>query len=106
MDTPPASRSDNACTEGVCTRHDALACEPDGLGVAVFGFGAGAASDLALPIPGAGRYALVLAGTLQTGETWVEPGGCLYVGPEAASSVEVGPGGAVVLVTQFPPEPG
>lgn len=90
---------------GVCTRQDPLPCEPDGLGVAVFALGAGAPSDLALPVRGAGRYALVLAGTLQAGETRVEPRGCLYLGPDAAPNVKAGPEGAAVIVTQFPPEP-
>lgn len=90
---------------GAGTRHDALACEPDGLGVAVFALGARAVSDLALPVPGAGRYALVLTGALQSGGQNVEPLGCLYVGPDAASNVEAGPDGATVIVTQFPPEP-
>ena len=62
-------------------------------------------SDLALPVRGAGRYALVLAGTIQSGETRVERLGSLYIGPEVALNVAAGPEGAAVIVTQFPPEP-
>ncbi len=91
---------------GACTRQDPLPCEPDGLGVAVFALGAGAVSDLALPVRGAGRYAFVLAGTIHAGETCIERTGCLYAGPDATSDVEAGPDGAAVMVTQFPPEPG
>lgn len=91
--------------EGDCVRDDALACEPDGLGVAVFTLGAGAVSDLALPVAGAGRYALVLAGRINADETQVEPAGCLYAGPDAAANVVAGPEGASFVVMQFPPEP-
>lgn len=90
---------------GACRRHDALAYEPDGLGVAVFALGAGASSDLALPVSGAGRYALVLSGEIRAGETSIEAPGCLYIGARASARVEAGAGGAAVLVTQFPPEP-
>ena len=96
----------SALAAGASARHDTLPVEPDGLGIAVFALGASASSDLALPVAGAGRYALVLAGALETVETLVEPPGCLYIGPGGPpGEVKAGPGGAAVLVTQFPPEP-
>jgi len=89
---------------GTVTRHDALACEDDGLGVAVFALGAGATSDLALEYAGAGRYALVLAGAL-TGDVPLDAGSCLYLDPSDDREHRAGADGAVVIVTQFPPEP-
>ena len=95
----------SALASGQVERHDALACEADGLGAAVFALGPGAVSGLALAVAGAGRYAWVLAGALNAGGARLEPHGCLYIGPGDAARTEAGPIGASVIVTQFPPEP-
>ncbi len=89
---------------GACDRHDALACEDDGLGVSIFSMGAAATSNLALEHAGTGRYALVLAGALEADEI-LDAGSCLYIDADEARDFTAAPEGAVVIVTQFPPEP-
>jgi hypothetical protein len=90
---------------GQARRQDALECEADGLGIAVFALGPGAGSDLALAIAGAGRFALVLAGSVDVAGEHLEAHGCLYIGAVDAPHVIAASDGASVLVTQFPPEP-
>lgn len=90
---------------GESSRIDALACEDDGLGIAVFVLGAGAVSDLSLAVAGAGRYAWVLAGAFESSSERLEPGACLYIGAGDAAKVVASSGGATAIVTQFPPEP-
>ena len=94
-----------AVTPGQCVRHEALACEAAGLGVAVFALGPGATSDLSLTVAGAGRFAWVLDGALEAGGARLEPGGCLYIGPSDAAQLVAASDGATIIVTQFPPEP-
>ncbi len=94
-----------AVAAGQCVRQAALACEADGLGIAVFALGPGAASNLSLPISGAGRFAWVLAGALEAGRARLTSGGCLYIDAHEAAGVVAAPDGATVIVTRFPPEP-
>lgn len=95
----------DSLTSSVCERLDPLPCEDDGLGVSIFAMGEGASSQLALAHTGAGRYALVLAGALEAAPDPLETGSCLYIGPEDRDTFAARDQGAVVLVTQFPPEP-
>lgn len=90
---------------GAVDRQDALACEDDGLGVATFGLGAGAQTDLALAAPGEGRFGLVIEGMLRGQDTDLDAGSCVYIGPADQGQFQAGPDGAAVLVMQFPPEP-
>ena len=90
---------------GTVDRHDALACEEDGLGVSTFGLGAGADSDLALSRPGEGRFGLVLAGEIYGQDKALETGSCVHIGPNDTDTFRAGDAGAAVLVMQFPPEP-
>lgn len=80
-----------------------LPCADDGLGVSRFTLGPGAASDLALPHAGAGRYCMVLAGSIAAQGETLGKASCLYVA-EAKAGAVAGTDGAVVLVMQFPPE--
>lgn len=93
---------DPKATKGVA-QDQLLPCEADGLGVSRFTLGPGAASDLALPYAGAGRYAMVLAGSVTAQGKMLTKASCLYVAEDRANAV-AGPEGAVVLVMQFPPE--
>lgn len=94
-----------ALPAGAVERHDAMPCEVDGLGVATFGLGAGAETDLALALPGAGRYGLVMQGTLRGRGTDLDSGSCVHIGADDVETFTAGPAGAAVLVMQFPPEP-
>lgn len=85
------------------TQDALLPCEDDGLGVSRFTLGPNAASDLALPHAGTGRYAMVLAGTLTVKGETLGKASCLYIAEERTAAV-AGPSGAVVIVMQFPPE--
>jgi hypothetical protein len=90
---------------GTCRRDDVLPCEDDGLGVSLFALGPAAESTLALAGPGAGRYALVLNGAVETDAGAIDTGGCLHIGPADESAYRAGERGAAILVMQFPPEP-
>ena len=95
----------DALPSGATERYDAMPCESDGLGVATFGLGANAESDLALAVPGDGRFGLVMTGVLRGQETDLDAGSCVYIGPGDTEIFTAGPQGAAVLVMQFPPEP-
>lgn len=80
-----------------------LPCEADGLGVSRFTLGPNAASNLALAHAGAGRYAMVMAGSLTAKGETLGKASCLYIAEDRADAV-AGAEGAVVIVMQFPPE--
>ena len=97
IDVPDATKTSGAVQDQL------LPCEADGLGVSRFTIGPHATSDLALPHAGAGRYAMVVSGSLAVQSTKLDKASCLYIAEDKAAAV-AGPQGAVVIVMQFPPE--
>ncbi|MBM3503991.1 MAG: hypothetical protein FJX65_08955 [Alphaproteobacteria bacterium] len=85
--------------------HEVIPCENDGLGAALFALSSGSPCGFDLPQAGAGRYVLVLAGTLVAGEDRLGPDSCVHLAAGETAEFVAAESGASVLVMQFPPEP-
>ena len=80
--------------------------EVDGLGTCQFDIGPGRECAVAMASPGAGAYALVIAGSVIFDGVEYEPHSLIYRGgDEEPLKVAAGGDGASVLLLQFPPEP-
>ena len=80
--------------------------QDDGLGTCQFDIGPGRECTVAMASPGAGAYALVIAGSVMFDGGEYEPNSLIYRGAdEDPLEVTAGEDGASVLLLQFPPEP-
>jgi redox-sensitive bicupin YhaK (pirin superfamily) len=86
-------------------RTDVMSYEADGLGASLFRLPPQVESLAALPLAGAGLYALVIDGEVGFGGQRLLANSALYVGPgQTLGRIVAGPHGATFLMVQFPPD--
>jgi hypothetical protein len=82
--------------------HHLIPPQPDGLFASVVSLGPDGVAAMPAPAPSAGQFRVVLAGSLRVDGRVLLPWEHCFIEPDEAVQLEAGPGGAQVVILQFP----